>query len=523
MLRLLRTQLDANLIKISLIFALIYCILFNSAVLIYKFNYYRAAELKAVLELSKDFIYIYLSLFIIFFGLTINRFIFIAGTICLFLTGALASYYLYFFQIAPTAEIMHAFFGTEPNEIYELVSIRLIIWLIFSLFIGMSAIKHFGVSTSNLFVTKLLSAICILLMFNSIIAPQYKILNSYFPIQYLHNTYLYFFQDRQSSPKADLSRKFTFIDNSAEEIVGVLVIGESARYDHLGINGYARPTTPHLSSIDHLFSYKAQSSSNLTYSSVPCMLSRYSAANLDKTMTETSFVPVLNKFGFDTYWIGTQSLMKYYNNVNLGTIYNEVGFAFIPGGSTLLKTSDHDQVMMPHIKHVLSKAKKQFLIIHTNGSHWHYAARYPQEFRQFTPSILATSRADPQSYTQEELVNTYDNSILYTDFFLHNVVNLLNDKIAFLIYASDHGESLGEGGRYCHGGQLTAEQTTIPFLVWVSDKFKAQYPDMVTALGSHLGNEISHDYIFHSVLDGLGLSSDIINQNLSLFNQRKND
>lgn len=517
MLKIIQKQLDTSLIKISLIFALIYCVLFNSAVFIYKFDYYKVTAFKAFLELGKDFIYIYLTLFIFFFGLTIHRVVFIIGALFLFITGALASYYLYFFQIAPTKEMMYSFFGTELNEAYELASIRLIVWLVFSIFVCIYTIRHFGVNNTNLFVTKLLSAICILLTLNNIITPQYKMLNSYFPIQYLHNSYLYFFKAHHLSHKTDISKQFTFIDNSPQEITGVLVIGESARFDHFGINGYIRDTTPYLSSINNnLFSFKAQACSNLTYISVPCMLSRHLSDNLEEAMKESSFLPILTKLGFDTHWIGTQSLMKYLNNVNLGTIYDEVHFAIIPGGSALFKMNDHDEVMLPYIKHILQDSNKQFLVIHTSGSHWNYSARYPKEFEQFKPGCTSTSKADPSSCNPEGLINTYDNSILYTDFFLYNVINLLKDKCSFLIYVSDHAESLGENGRYSHGGELTKEQTTIPFIVWVSDKFKLQHSDFVKSMDSHLGNEISHDYIFNSVLDCIGISSNIIDKNLSL-------
>lgn len=517
MLKIIQKQLDISLIKISLIFALIYCMLFNSAVFIYKFDYYKVTAFKAILELGKDFVYIYLTLFIFFFGLTINRVVFILGSLFLFLTGALASYYLYFFRIAPTTEIIHAFFGTELNEAYELASIKLIVWLLFSIFVCIYTIRHFKLNNTSLFVTKLLSALCLLLLLNSIIAPPYRILTSYFPIQYLHNSYLYFFKAQQLSHKIDISKQFTFIDNSPQEITGVLVIGESARFDHFGINGYPRDTTPYLDSINNdLFSFKAQSCSNLTYISVPCMLSRHHSDNLAEVMQESSFLPILTQLGFDTSWIGTQSLMKYLNNANFGTIYDEVDFAIIPGGSALFNMNDHDLVMLPYIKHLLQGSKKQFLVIHTSGSHWNYAARYPEEFMQFKPGCTSTSKADPSSCNHQGLINIYDNSILYTDFFLYNVISLLKDKCAFLIYASDHAESLGENGRYSHGGELTKEQTTIPFIVWLSERFKQQRADIVKSINSHLGNEISHDYIFNSVLDCIGINSNIIDKNLSL-------
>ncbi|MFY9589208.1 phosphoethanolamine transferase [Rickettsia endosymbiont of Halotydeus destructor] len=518
MFKTIQKHLDINLIKLSLILAFIYCLLFNSAVLIYKFDYYKASFFKAILELTKDFCYIYIFSFIIFFGFTVHRLILTIGTVFLFITSAIASYYLYFFKIKPTKEMIGSFFSTDLNEIYELVSIRLIIWLIFSLFACLYTLKNFSSTNTKSFVTKLLSAICLLIFVNSIISPPFKILNNYFPIQYLHNTYLNFAQNFSNSrlAKIEISREYEFVDNSAPLITGVLVIGESARFDHFGINGYERDTTPYLNSTSNIFSFKAKSASNLTYISVPSLLSRHPASNLENSKRETSFLSVLTKLGFNTNWIGTQTLMRNFANFDLGNIYNEVNFTIIPGGSALFALNDHDTKMLPFIEEILKRSEKQFLVIHTSGSHWNYDARYPKEFERFTPVCNAKAKTDSSSCNKSALINSYDNSILYTDFFLHNVIKLLEDKNSFFIYVSDHGESLGEGGYYGHGGPLLDEQITVPFIVWVSDKFKSAHPELVVSIESRLNSEISHDYVFHSLLDCLSIKSEIIDKDLSL-------
>ncbi len=99
---------------------------------------------------------------------------------------------------------------------------------------------------------------------------------------------------------------------------------------------------------------------------------------------------------------------------------------------------------------------------------------------------------------------------------MSNLIDLLKDKNAFLLYVSDHGESLGENGYYGHGGPLIAEQTTVPFLVWMSDEFKQKHPESVTSIKNYANNEISHDYVFHSILDCLNIDSDVIDKDLSL-------
>jgi len=529
MLKLIKKHLDSKLIKLSLALSLIYLLLFNSVIFIHKFRYYNVTFVKAILELSKDFIYVYFSCFIIFFGLTIQRLVFIIGTIFLFITGSIASYYLYLFKISPSQQMITSFFATNFSEVYEITSLKLIIWIIFSLSIAIYTMKHFSVLDSKLFITKLISAICLFIAINNVLSPQFKMLQGYFPIQYLHNTYLFLSKDNKKNNKKsnkktpvreDVNKKFSFISNADSDVIAVLVIGESARFDHFGINNYDRDTTPHLSTVKNLFAFKAQSSSNHTIISVPSLLSRYPASELDESLEETSFLSIFTTLGFNTSWIGTQTLIGYLKTKAQTTIYDEVNFVLLPGGSLLLKMGDYDEKMLPYIENILSRPSKQLLVLHTLGSHWDYSARHPKEFQKFLPSCSVTAHQDQTDCDQEGLINKYDNSILYTDFFLYNVISLLKDKNSFLIYVSDHAESLGEDGYYGHGGPMIKEQTTVPFIVWVSDEFKAKHPELVNSIASHVGNEISHDYVFHSMLDCAGINSKAIDHNLSLCSQK---
>ena len=99
---------------------------------------------------------------------------------------------------------------------------------------------------------------------------------------------------------------------------------------------------------------------------------------------------------------------------------------------------------------------------------------------------------------------------------MSNLIDLLKNKNAFLLYVSDHGESLGKNGYYGHGGALIAEQTTVPLIVWVSDDFKLKHPKAVASIKNYANTEISHDYVFHSILDCLNINSDVIDKNLSI-------
>ena len=247
MFKFIKGHLDIAVLKNALSFALIYCLLFNSSVFLYKFEYQQANILTAMLEFVKDFIYLIITLFVFFLGLSLNRKLFIIGSLFLFITGALASYYLFFFSISPSRGMMPSLFETNVTEAYELVSARLAVWLIFSVSMCIYSIKHFNVQPTKMFFTRILSAICMLLIVVNIITPKYSFLKNYFPMQYLHNSYIYFAGPSSKYAKEDISTKYSYADSSDEDVIGVLVIGEAARYSNFGINGYERDTTPELS------------------------------------------------------------------------------------------------------------------------------------------------------------------------------------------------------------------------------------------------------------------------------------
>ncbi len=151
------------------------------------------------------------------------------------------------------------------------------------------------------------------------------------------------------------------------------------------------------------------------------------------------------------------------------------------------------------------------IVLHTSTSHGpEYYAKYPAEFNQFTPvcTTVEMSKAD-----RKELNNAYDNTILYTDYLLHSVIETLRDIEgcrSTMIYISDHGESLGEGNRYMHGLPMMVapkEQTEIPFIVWCSDGEQRIKPL----------KSVGHYHIFHSVLNFLHIDSPIYNESKNIF------
>lgn len=506
-----------NNCKLPFFLAISYHILFNSSLVFFKFDYYKVNLLGSILELTKDSFYIILTLTIIFYGLSINRIALSIGSIFLFITGAVGNYVFYFFQIMPTTSMIRTIFENEVSETYASVSIYLILWVSISIILCVVILlKQINQNPGKK--KYIIHVICLSLFILNIVKPQYKVLMSYFPISYLHSTYSYISSKYQHHQKTDISQKYKFSCNTDEEILGVLVIGESARYDHFGINGYERNTTPHLSKIDNLFSFKAESAANLTYLSVPSMLTMATRQNIDDAVNQTTFLSVFRKLGFQTSWIGTQTIMKYLKGYNAETMYDEAQIVMIPGGSVLYPLNAHDEVLIPYLEQILQQNHaKQIIVIHTSGSHWNYAARYPKHYNEFTPSLEnKTTRIDQPNCDHTELINSYDNSILYTDFVLTQIIDKLKNKNAFLIYASDHGESLGENGIYAHGSHMNTEQLTIPFILWFSDMFIERNKSVIENVKALQQNQLSHDYIFHTILGCSGVESSVIDQKLNI-------
>lgn len=506
--------LNLNFIKSSIIISLIYCLLFNSSVIWYKIDQFNTYEISFFLELAHELALSFLFLFILLTGLSINYYLLFNSLIFLFITGSISSYYIFSFKIIPTLTVIESVFATNTQEVLELLSVKLIIWIIFNLTILFYIIKKLCIKyNQNNILHKILCMIliCYIIFFTILSKKKAGYANNYLPFIYLRNAYLYGENKIFPQKSIDISRDFEFFDQSNEDIIGVLVIGESARYDHFSINGYERETTPNLKKIPNLWSFQATSCANGTFRSISCMLSRHEGDVFSTKPIETSIISVLKKLSFNPLWIGTQSILGYYPKIH--NIYEETQAFMIPNISSSIKTSDYDEKLLPFFKAALKE--RSFIILHTNGSHWKYHNRYPNEFTNFSP--VCKTNGDHLSCKKDELINSYDNSILYTDFILDKLISFLKDKNAFLIYVSDHGESLGENGVFYHGSEnFVKEQYDIPFIIWASDKFIENNPSFKHHIENNIPKLINHDYIFHSILGCLNINSTILNKSLSL-------
>lgn len=319
------------------------------------------------------------------------------------------------------------------------------------------------------------------------------------PYCYTVNTVRYINQlilmNREETPLPDAE-----ITTDTRDVV-VLVIGESARSANFSLYGYKRCTNPMLEQVDELVVLDAKSAYTYTTDGVKAIIDHKPTDELYEILPNYLF-----RNGVDVIWRTSNwgepplHIDKVYKREELGERYgvdSSYDGALVAGLAEEIMASDKD---------------KTLVIIHTSTSHGpEYYKRYPSQFKQFTP---VCTEVEMSKANRSELINAYDNTILYTDHMLYTVIEELRslpaDMRRCMIYISDHGESLGEGGVYMHGlpmDMAPREQYEIPFIVWNSDPNTEVKPL----------NLVGQYHIFHSVMSYLGVTSPIFNEAKNIF------
>lgn len=296
-----------------------------------------------------------------------------------------------------------------------------------------------------------------------------------------------------------------------EDLEAVLIIGESARGRSFSLNGYSRNTNPELSLLDVVSFRRMKSCAASTRMSVPCLVTAATLADPLSAASKISFVSGFKALGFSSTWFSSHRVSGD-NDSLIKALSEEADRQIFSKGSYKTRTD------VPILKKILAyldvpDADRRLTVIHSIGSHWRYANRYASEFGVFQPVCEGSvaSLCDPVA-----LVNGYDNSIVATDHLIASVIRKLEGRNAFVIYTADHGESLGEDGNYNHGKMERPEQREVPFIFWASKKFRERYPDRIESVYSHEHDALTHDYIFHSMLNCAGIQSKVVNSLLSI-------
>lgn len=426
-----------------------------------------------------------------------------------FIINAISVYFVNTYGVIIDESMIGNVFNTKFEESSSFFSIKLVLYVIFlgiipSIFIIKTKIintpfKNFikTFSLTLLFIALLVSVNASNLLWIDKNSKQLGGLAM--PWSYTVNISLFQIHKQQKNKKEILLPNATITDN--KKTVVVLVIGESARKQNFSLYGYQKNTNPLLSKTSNVFHLEANSCATYTTAGVKCILEHANTDDLYEILPNYLYRNNVEVIWRTTNWGEPPVHIKdYQTREALMTSYKG-------------EAASYDEILLTGLKEQIlaSKKNKILIILHTTTSHGPtYNTRYPAKFETFKPVCKSVELGN---CSQTELINAYDNTIVYTDYLLHTIIeNLkqLEDYNSTMIFVSDHGESLGENNLYMHGIPLSIapkEQYEIPFIVWSSDNSRKLKP-ISTA---------SQNHVFHSVLSFLSVKSPIYSEELNIY------
>lgn len=340
----------------------------------------------------------------------------------------------------------------------------------------------------------------------------------YYTVSYVREKYL-----TKPNPPVVLGADAKINSTSEKPRLVFLVVGETARAKNYGALGYERDTNPYTAKENVINYHNVSSCGTATAISVPCMFSNMTREGYAKSKLKNrdNLLDVVKKTDTNIFWFDNDGGCKQVCDRVPKLDIEPKDPKYCSNGTC------QDEVLLKHAQDFINNAKgkaSNLAIFHIIGSHGpRYFERYPKSFAKFTPTC---DRADVENCNFKELSNTYDNTILYTDYVISQFIDLLkkyeNEYDVALLYLSDHGESLGENGLYLHGTPYSfapSEQTHVPMQLWLPDETAQNLKlDKKCLTDEAKDKAFSHDNLFHSVLGLLQIDTKDKNPKLDLFN-----
>ncbi len=350
---------------------------------------------------------------------------------------------------------------------------------------------------------------------------RYELKSDLYPANVCYNIALAFQRATQTQKYEETSKGFTFNAKATHPAgrreVYVMVVGETSRANNWSIYDYERETNPELSKVKGLTYFcHALTESNTTHKSVPMLLSSVDANDFDSIYYQKGIITAFKEAGYQTAFFSNQR----YNHSFIDFFGKEADtFDFIKEDVKDSNYNPSDDELLKLVAAEVEKgATKQFIVLHTYGSHFNYRERYPAERAVFLPD----TPVDAKVRYKKNLVNAYDNSIRYTDDFLARIIHLLQRQCvdAAMLYTSDHGEDIFDDERrlFLHASPVPSYyQIHVPFLLWMSDSYKEANPMLAQAAqGNQKRNISSSASFFHTMLQLGGIATPYRNDSLSV-------
>ncbi len=446
------------------------------------------------------------------------------------LLSASAQYFIWTFGVVIDRSMIANIFDTTPAESFALLSTQMVIVL------GLSGLlmvlvawwikirrpasfwRGAAMRLLNIAVSALLIVLVAALFYKdyaSVFRNNKELVKSLSPsnsIVALNSWYAHNRMDNLPLVKiGEDAKQKAVMHNGTRKNLTIVVLGETSRAENFSLGGYDRETNPRLKQDDVVYFPKTTSCGTATAVSVPCMFSNMPRAHYDEELAhhQEGVLDILQRAGVQVLWNdndggckGACDRVPHQNVTNLNL------------SGECIDGECYDDVLFHNLDSYIDNLQQDgIIVLHTIGSHGPtYYNRYPAEFKKFTPTCDTN---EIQSCTQQQLTNTYDNTILYVDYVVDKAIKLLQSKqdrfTTSLVYLSDHGESLGEDGVYLHGLPYSIAPDTqkhVPMLLWLSPDYQQRYGVSSQCLQQQAKtNDYSQDNLFSTLLGLLGVDT----------------
>lgn len=350
---------------------------------------------------------------------------------------------------------------------------------------------------------------------------RYEFKSDLYPANVCYNVALAFQRNAQTRAYQQTSADFTFNARPShpedKREIYIMVVGETSRAMNWSLYGYERITNPELSNMEGVVAFcHVLTESNTTHKSVPMLISSVSSHDFEQIYKQKSIITAFKETGFETAFFSNQR----YNHSFIDFFGMEADtYDFIKEDSDDSKYNPSDDELLKLVEKELEKGnRKQFIVLHTYGSHFNYRERYQADDAFFLPDFPV----DAEVKYRDNLMNAYDNSIRYTDKFLAHVIRLLEgqEADAAMLYTSDHGEDIFDDSRhlFLHASPVPSYyQLHVPFLLWTSDNYRQTHTEMQqTAQHNRQKNISSSASFFHTMMNVAGIETPYRNDSLSV-------
>ncbi|WP_393970140.1 phosphoethanolamine transferase EptA [Kluyvera intermedia] len=452
------------------------------------------------------------------------------ATTLFILLSACAQYFMMNFGIIVDRSMVTNILDTTSAESYALLSGQMIVVLGFTVLLFIALAWWIKIKpAANLWrgtlmraVTLVVSAVLILLVatlfykdYASLFRNNKELVKSLNPsnsIVAMNSWYFHHQMDNLPLVKiGEDAKQKAVLKKGPRKNLTILIVGETSRAANFSLGGYDRETNPLLAKDNVVYFPKTSSCGTATAVSVPCMFSNMPRTGYDESLAhhQEGLLDIIQRAGIQVLWNDNDGGCK---GACDRVPHQDVTDLKLPG--ECIDGECYDDVLFHGLEQTIDNMRGDgVIVLHTIGSHGPtYYNRYPPAFRRYTPTC---DTSEIQSCSQEQLKNSYDNTILYVDYIVDKAIKLLQSKqdkfTTSLVYLSDHGESLGENGVYLHGLPYTIAPETqkhVPMLVWLSDDYQKRYGINYSCLQKQAKeNDYSQDNLFSTMLGMTGVET----------------